>query len=97
MLKEACSKLRAEDFNKLPQDIVDSVMERIDKVYIDLHMQNPNALLTVLRVKSTGATVIDNPEALKKRRFFDRPKSLNADQFDTAENHLPRVFKKVKK
>lgn len=97
LLKNSCSKIKADDFAKLPQDIVDTVMKRIDQVYIDLHIANPKAFLTELKVSKTGkATVVDNKEVLKQRHFFDKPVSI-VDEFASAINHEPRPLRRIRK
>jgi hypothetical protein len=98
LLYDASSKIKADDFAQLPQDIVDTVMERIDTVTVNLHMQSPQAFLTTLKVSSKGeGKVIDSQELLKKRVFFDIPKSLLKDSYDHAINPELRPLRKIRK
>lgn len=96
-LYEASSKLKAKDFNELPYSMKEEVMFRINKAMVDLHMQNPNAFLTVLKVSAKGeAKIVDDKDALKKRKFWVAPKSLDRSMYDSSEHNLPPVIGKVK-
>lgn len=96
-LYDASSKLKAKDFNDLPFALKEEVMFRINKVMIDLHMQNPSSFLTVLKVSPKGeAKIVDDKDALKKRKFLIAPKSLDKGMYDSAEYDLPPATWTVK-
>jgi hypothetical protein len=97
MLKQASSGLKPEAFAKLDEKEVEEIMARLHEVYINIHMTSPYNLLTTLRLSNSGdVKIIDDTEALQKRDFYDRPRSLRHDEYRSVKDYALRPFKKIK-
>jgi hypothetical protein len=92
-LMNAASKLRSDERAKLSLAASQVVADRINQVLYELHSENPTAFVTNASPSLGGMEFMANHTMIKKRKFYDEPRSPAVRSSDYASYVKPAKAK----